>query len=604
MHSYTWNFEHHDVEVPPFKSSYNVKGVLPLFFMEHCVECAMPLCYKTCPMYENRRDKRCRRFDFGQQRVTFNDSILDGATCSFRKWAKLGAFITHKLEAVDVNKIHRLERFINNTSVALEFVCHAINWQPYRPSRVFVDAIDRLLFQKRDIYKHTMPLDGFLATIYNHECEDKTVFIELVKSAQSLFRASVKLHPGWNEWFKPMNEIPLTNEHGTMINIYFEGEDKGMLTFKYFDFVALKQEEKKEIVKPATKVKCVAWDLDNTMWNGVIGDDGPDGVTVKDSSVSLVKQLDAMGVLNTVVSKNNFDVAWNKLIEIGIDKYFLYPAINWGRKSQSLIAIANKININLDTFAVIDDSPFERNEICSALPQVRVFDVTDVPSLLDRPEFDIPVTEESKKRRETYQTESKRNDIFASWSGNYDDFLRDCGLLMEIFIPQREEDVKRCLELMQRSNQYNVSGVKRDKDYMNMVLHSKGFSSFGYRVEDRYGKYGIVGFASFKGIGVNEFLLTDFVMSCRIAQKKVERAFFNFFIRQLPMGSTLRIHVNKTNRNMPLQDELIKMPFTLDSNNDSELCLHYVKSAQDFCNDEIIKVIFRNNSNESNTSCR
>lgn len=593
MHTYTWNFEHHDIEVPEYKSQYKVKGVLPLFFMEHCVECAMPLCYKTCAMYEDRRDHRCRRFDFGQQRVTFDDSVLDGAIVSFRRWAKMGSYIPHKLEAVDVKRIHKLERFINKTAKGLEVFCNAVNWQPYRPSRTFTDAIDRLIFQKKDVYKNTYPLDGFLATIYNHESADKTVFIEVVgDGAVSLYRTSLMLKPGWNEWYKPLNEMVLTNAPRTMINIYFEGDEKGMLTFKYFDFVALEESrEKKDNHQPAAKVKCVAWDLDNTMWDGVIGDDGPEGVTMRESSVALIKQLDEMGVLNTIVSKNNFDIAWNKLVEQGIDKYFLYPAINWGRKSQSLMAIAKKININIDTFAVVDDSSFERNEIKTALPQVRVFDVVEVPELLSKPEFDIPVTAESKKRRESYQVDAKRNDIFASWSGNYDEFLKDCGLKMSIFAPTKEEDVNRCVELIQRSNQYNVSGIKRDKAYMDEILSSDSFKSYGYRVEDRYGKYGIVGFASFK-VTDGEYLLTDFVMSCRVAQKKVERAFLNWFIDQLVEGTVVRINVNKTNRNIPLRDELKKMPLTVDSDDEKMICHHYVKGEGNFVDDQIIDVTF------------
>ena len=593
MHTYTWNFEHHDVDVPEFKSQYKVKGVLPLFLMEHCVECAMPFCYSTCSMYENRRDKRCRRFDFGQQRIHFSDSVLDGATVSFRRWAKLGSYIPFCLEAVDVNRINRLEKFINHTSKILEVFCNAVNWQPYRPSRTFADFIDRKLFQKRRIFNNTVPLDGFLATIYNHENEDKTVFIELVgNGAISLFRTALTLKPGCNEWYKPLNELPLTNSPKTMINIYFEGNEKGMLTFKYFDFVALEQEHVKTALKPATKVKCVAWDLDNTMWDGVIGDDGPEGVIVKQQSVDLVKKFDKMGVLNTIVSKNNFDIAWNKVIEIGIDKYFLYPAINWGRKSQSLQAIAKKLNINIDTFAVIDDSAFERNEIMTALPQVRVFDVVDIPNLLSRPEFDIPITAESQKRRESYQIDLKRNDIFASWSGNYDDFLKDCGLKMSVFVPKADSDVNRCLELIQRSNQYNVSGFRRDKEYMDVILTSKQFKSFGFRVEDRYGKYGIVGFASFKIIEKGDYLLTDFVMSCRVAQKKVERAFLNWFYLSIDNGKVLRINVNKTNRNMPLRDELVKMPLAIDCDNDEMICMHTVKSADSFCDDQIIDVTF------------
>jgi FkbH-like protein len=543
-------------------------------------------------MYENRRDRRCRRFDFGQQRIKFNDSILDGATVSFRRWAKLGSYIPFHLVGVDIKEINNLEKRINKIASCFEVFCNIINWQPYRPSRTFIDFIDRKIFQKKKVYRNTYPLDGFLTTIYNHEIENKTIFIELVGAgAVSLYRTALVLKPGWNEWYKPLHEIPLTNAPRTMINIYFEGDEKGMLTFKYFDFVALELNENKDNLQPAAKVKCVAWDLDNTIWNGVIGDDGPEGVTIREDSITLIKQFDDMGILNTIVSKNNFDIAWNKLVELGLDKYFIYPAINWGRKSQSLLAIAKKININIDTFAVIDDSSFERNEISTALPQVRVFDVVEITNLLSKSEFDIPVTEESKKRREFYQIDSKRNDIFASWSGNYDDFLKDCRLKMSVFNPTTDEDVNRCVELIQRSNQYNVTGIKRNREYMDMILCNDSYKSFGYRVEDKFGKYGIVGFASFK-VENNGFLLTDFVMSCRVAQKKVERAFLNWFCNQLSDGTILRIDVNKTNRNMPLRDELKKMPFMIDSDDEKIICMHYTKDGSEFCNDKIIDVTF------------
>ena len=111
-------------------------------------------------------------------------------------------------------------------------------------------------------------------------------------------------------------------------------------------------------------------------------------------------------------------------------------------------------------------------------------------------------------------------------------------------------------------------------------------------MEDRYGKYGIVGFASFKIIENGDYLLTDFVMSCRVAQKKVERAFLNWFYLSIDNGKVLRINVNKTNRNMPLRDELVKMPLTIDCDNDEMICMHTVKSADSFCDDQIIDVTF------------
>lgn len=591
MHTYIWNNKHREIQVPPYEVAHHVVGVMPLIFMEHCVECGMPACYKTCMMFEDRRDGRCKRFDFGQQRITFADSLLDGATISFRRWAKLAAYIPKQLEAVDVRHIHRIERWLNAVSRPLEIFSHALGWKFYRPSRTWVTMVDRWIFQRHAVFKKTLPPDGLLAVIYNHEPVEKTVFVELLKGKKHLFyRDSIVLKPGWNEWYRPMTEIPLNNVPGTMLNLYFQGDEVGMLTLKYFDFVALEQQAPTVAAKPAAKVKCVAWDLDNTMWNGVIGDDGPEGVTLRPDSLKLVRQLDEMGVLQTIVSKNNFEIAWQKLTEVGLDEYFLYPAINWGRKSQSLQAIASRLNINIDTFAVIDDSLFERGEISSALPQVRVFDVTEVPELLSRPEFDIPVTSESQKRRESYRTDMKRNDIFASWSGDYDTFLKDCGLRMQVFVPKQPDDVKRCLELIQRSNQYNVSGEKRDAAYMENLLADAQRMAYGYHVQDRYGQYGIVGFCAFRKEG-NTYTLTDFVMSCRVAQKKVERAFFNFFINKMQCGDTLRILVNKTARNSPLREELAKMPLVQDLDNDKQIAYHYTKGDAPFLTEDIIEVI-------------
>ena len=596
MHSYIWNKQKQTVEVPPFESKYRVAGVMPLIFMEHCVECAMPLCYKTCEMFEDRRDYRCRRFDFGQQRISFEDSQIDGATISFRRWAKLGAYFPKQLEAVNVKKIHKLERFIHNTSKPLEAACALVNWKTYCPSRCYVDIIDRWILQKYRVFDNTMPLDGLLLTVYSHEKSNRHIFVEVVADgAKSLYRNGIELTPGWNETFIPIEEIQLTTEPKAMVNLYFSGDETGLLTFKYFDFVSLKQEGKNENVQPAAKVKCVAWDLDNTLWDGVIGDDGPEGVKMKDESVALIRKLDEMGVIQTIVSKNTFDIAWNKLQTIDLDQYFLYPAINWGRKSQSLVAIAKHLNINVDTFAVIDDSIFERNEIKTSLPQVRVYDVVEIPGILSLPEFDIPITEESRKRRESYQTEAKRTDIFASWSGDYDDFLRDCQIKMTVFKPLREADVKRCFELINRSNQYNVSGQKRDEEYVNRILNDKNYLSYGYRVSDKYGDYGIVGFASFLKSG-NEYTLTDFVMSCRVAQKKVERAFMNFFISTLSKEDRLILNVIKTKRNQPLRDELAKMSFSLDNETEERILYHYSVGENSFVDDKIIDIRYEGNT--------
>ena len=129
------------------------------------------------------------------------------------------------------------------------------------------------------------------------------------------------------------------------------------------------------------------------------------------------------------------------------------------------MAIAKELNINIDTFALIDDSEFERNEVKTALPQVRTYDVAEIEGLLEAPEFNVAVTEESSKRRLTYQSEKTRKEISVSYGDDYEAFLRTCQ--MELSVSELEDKtIMRCHELLQRSNQYNVSMQRRSLDYL------------------------------------------------------------------------------------------------------------------------------------------
>ena len=245
-----------------------------------------------------------------------------------------------------------------------------------------------------------------------------------------------------------------------------------------------------------------------------------------------------------------------------MEDYFLFPAIHWGPKSQSLPKIADELNINVDTFAVIDDSAFERAEISSSLPQVRVYDVAEVKDLLRRVEFDVPITEMNKVRRLSYLTESKRKIIAASWHGDYEDFLRSCEMVMRVH-PPRESQKARCLELLQRSNQFNLSGHRYSEEEFWTLLGDSAYECLAFEMADRFGDYGTVGFAAVELSTVPT--LIDFVMSCRVAQKRVEETFLLWYAaRSLKAGCTsFQIHLRVTDRNKPLRDVLGRLPVRL-----------------------------------------
>lgn len=300
-------------------------------------------------------------------------------------------------------------------------------------------------------------------------------------------------------------------------------------------------------------MKCVAWDLDNTLWKGILVEDGAEGLTPVPEALALVKQLDERGIIQTIVSKNNFPDAWAMIERLGLQDYFLFPAINWQPKSKNLQVVADKLNIGVDTFALIDDSSFERAEVQTTLPQVRAYPVEQIPSLVTLDEFDVPVTETAKKRRLSYLTEIKREKEKELFAGDEEAFLRSCQLKLRLFIPREERHVKRWLELIQRSNQLNMSNRRYTAEEFDKLLSTAGMLCIAMDCCDRFGEYGIVGFAS-----IDESLpnprLQDMVLSCRVAQRRVEHTFLGWVAsREAERGkSTLEADLVPTERNTPL----------------------------------------------------
>jgi len=275
-----------------------------------------------------------------------------------------------------------------------------------------------------------------------------------------------------------------------------------------------------------------------------------------------MRLLDERGVIQTVVSKNNHEEAWDVLVRMGVQDYFVYPAINWGTKSENLKAVAQRLNIDLSTFALIDDSAFERGEVSAALPQVRVYADTEIAGLLSLPEFDIPVTEASRTRRLSYLAEMRREMIQASFQGTYDDFIASCEMRVSIFKPYAEGELLRCWELVQRSNQLNLSSRRYDFEEFKALVAAPEMSALAIECRDRFGDYGIVGFASIAHSG-SSALLVDFVLSCRVAQKKVEYTFFKWLAQELRASGKSELCANLvvTTKNRPLRQVFSELPF-------------------------------------------
>jgi FkbH-like protein len=450
----------------------------------------------------------------------------------FRKWGKLSSNFYNAGFGVEQNRKY------TNVNVGLVKVFNTIS-----DVLTVVDKTRKFnggyIYYRDQLLKKMKPepgckFDDFLIECYSFEKEPFRFIIENNQWVANYYKNSVVIQPGHNviripvKSFSYKDDLPI----GT-ITVYPENDIEARIVFTWLDFVKYKERAvKKDPSKPADKIKCVAWDLDNTLWKGVFIESEPGSLVVAPEVIATIKKLDEMGVLQTIVSKNTHDEVWPFIQSLGLDEYFLFPAINWGQKSENLKKIADLLNINIDTFGLIDDSPFERQEVSTSLPQVRVYQDTEMHQLFGYPEFDLPVTQESRNRRSFYLIEQKRTQIAESYANDYQGFLRNCNIVVTVFTPKSDDQLNRCFELVQRTNQLNLSSRKYDRATFDSMISDDKYLKFGLEVEDQFGAYGIIGFVIVEKAG-NDLRILDFVISCRVAQKMIEDSFVTWLWGQM-----------------------------------------------------------------------
>jgi FkbH-like protein len=561
-------WETEDNIVPAEKESVlnrkDVRHTALLYWEEHCVECAIPACYSSCSLYISRADKRCARFAYGIYPNPHFQGLLDyGADIRFRRWAKLETRVFGK--SVTVDRHRRLDRF--NRSIITPGIGAGRHGYPLQPSFADGDAfvsVKSIFERVRNKYFFTgwsqgdnVLYDEFVIECFSPEPDSFRLMLEHFDQELTV-RHSFLIEPGWNFHTLPGAAFRFTSGPSSCkITVAPENDEERRLIITWLDLVNYEPAHRPTaptVHTPANKVKCVAWDLDNTLWEGILAEDSETSLKLRLAALALVKNLDERGILQTIVSKNNFNDAWSVIERLGLQDYFLYPAINWRTKSSNLARIAQKLNINLDTFALIDDSSFERAEVQTSLPQVRVYAETEISRLLMRDEFDVPISSSTKHRRVSYLTEIKRDEQKEAFAGDYDAFLRSCKMKLRVFVPREQSHISRCLELIQRANQLNLSTRRYTAEEFGNLLSSDGVLCLAMECTDRFGAYGIVGFASVDESGSRP-TLHDLVLSCRVAQKKVEHAFIQWLARRerARAGKVLVAMVVASERNQPIR---------------------------------------------------
>jgi FkbH-like protein len=283
--------------------------------------------------------------------------------------------------------------------------------------------------------------------------------------------------------------------------------------------------------------KCLVLDLDNTLWGGVLGEDGPTGVRLGEgypgaaftAMQRAIGRLRQRGVLLALCSKNDAEQALSVIrTHPGMalrEDDFSVIRIGWHDKAESLVEIARTLNIALDALVFVDDSPVECSRVREALPQVEVVQLSGRPAdyaeLLERlPAFDqLRVTDEDRQRAGTYHVQAQREQLAAS-AGSLDAFYAGLGMRATLW---RNEcgHVARIAQMTQKTTQFNLT-PQRYTEAQVLQWMAEG-TVLTLRLEDRLGDNGIVAVAILRPTEEGDWLIDSLLMSCRVIMRTVEQ---------------------------------------------------------------------------------
>jgi FkbH-like protein len=273
-----------------------------------------------------------------------------------------------------------------------------------------------------------------------------------------------------------------------------------------------------EVPASTKAIKLVIWDLDETVWQGTLLEDG--AAQLRPNIAEILRTLDGRGILNSIASRNEYDMAMAKLREFGIDEFFIYPRINWSAKSGNVAEIVQQVGIGADSVAFIDDQKFERAEVIYANPQVRAFDASEIDTLISRSEF-IPafITDESAQRRKMYLAEASRKTAESEYTGPQEEFLATLEMKFTIALAT-EADLRRAEELTLRTNQLNTTGRTYSYEELSQLRESSDHLLLIASLDDKWGPYGKIGLALIHKTP-EQWTVKLLLMSCRVISRGV-----------------------------------------------------------------------------------
>jgi FkbH-like protein len=313
------------------------------------------------------------------------------------------------------------------------------------------------------------------------------------------------------------------------------------------DFFAVIAKNVLDIVKATIGriTKCVILDLDNTVWGGIIGDDGLEKIQIGDYGLgkaflqlqNLAKQLKERGIILAVCSKNTENIArepFEKHPEmiLRLDDIAIFVA-NWENKVDNIKYIREVLDIGFDSMVFLDDNPFEREMVKTHIPEIMIPDLPADPSLyLDflRNEnlFEtVSFSAEDKNRTALYQVEADRKKYKLSFTDE-NEYLKGLEMVCDVG-PFNSFTLPRVAQLLQRSNQFNLRTIRHSEDDLKKMLQSDKFFTLTFTLRDKFGDHGLISAIILEDKGDATLFIDTWIMSCRVLKRNVE----NFVLREM-----------------------------------------------------------------------
>jgi FkbH-like protein len=332
--------------------------------------------------------------------------------------------------------------------------------------------------------------------------------------------------------------------------------------------------------KQGRSAKCLVLDLDNTLWGGVIGDDGLDGIVLGQGSAlgeaftafqDYARELSRRGVILAVCSKNDEANAlepFDKHPEMLLKREDIASFVaNWSDKAANIKAIAAELNIGLDSLVFVDDNPFERTLVRQELPMVAVPEVgddpTDFPAILaDAGYFEaLTVTDEDRERSGQYQGNRLREALRSSTT-DLPSYLRSLDMRL-VWRPFDRIGLARTVQLINKTNQFNLTTRRYTEADVQAVMDDAQAIGLQLRLLDRFGDNGIIAIIIGKMRNRDELLIDTWLMSCRVLGRQVEPTTLNLIAAQAKLLGASRLigEYLPTKKNGMVKDHYARLGF-------------------------------------------